>query len=134
MRPPLTVAQVLAWARAHRRLTGRWPTQHSGEVFGAPGETWKRLDTALRQGSRGLPGGTSLALLLADEAGVRNRASAPPLTAEGILGWADAHFHRTGRWPGAHSGPVAGAPGGVEFPQPGAHGRPAGTARGRLGA
>ena len=34
-----------------------------------------------------------------------------PLTAEQILAWADAHFGRTGRWPSANAGPVAGAPG-----------------------
>jgi hypothetical protein len=38
-------------------------------------------------------------------------ARKPPLTAEQILLWADAHRERTGRWPDARSGPVAGAPG-----------------------
>ena len=109
--PPLTEAKILAWARAHRRRTGRWPTQHSGAVAGAPGETWKRIDTTLRNGTRGLAGGDSLARLLARRLGVRNRTSAPRLTAERILDWADAHFRRTGRWPGAHSGPVREAPG-----------------------
>ena len=35
----------------------------------------------------------------------------PPLTVEQIVGWADAHHARTGRWPTAASGPVADAPG-----------------------
>jgi hypothetical protein len=34
-----------------------------------------------------------------------------PLTVQQILAWADAHKARTGRWPRAASGPVAGAPG-----------------------
>jgi hypothetical protein len=35
----------------------------------------------------------------------------PPLTAEQILGWADDHYARTGEYPRATSGPVAGATG-----------------------
>jgi hypothetical protein len=107
----LTVAQILAWADAHHQRRGRWPTQHSGPVTGASGQTWKRLDAALRSGSRGLPGGDSLARLLARERGARNRASAPALTVRKVLAWADAHCRRTGRWPTACSGPVLGAAG-----------------------
>jgi hypothetical protein len=35
----------------------------------------------------------------------------PPLTAEQILAWADAHHERAGRWPNQYAGPVADAPG-----------------------
>jgi hypothetical protein len=63
--PPLHVAQILAWARAHRRRTGRWPSAASGPVVGAPGETWNAVNAALAFGKRGLPGGSSLAKLLA---------------------------------------------------------------------
>jgi hypothetical protein len=34
-----------------------------------------------------------------------------PLTVDQILAWADLHHARTGRWPGAASGPVLDAPG-----------------------
>jgi hypothetical protein len=64
-RPPLTVEQVLAWADAYRARTGRWPAAGSGPVPKAPGETWAGIDQALRGGGRGLPGGYSLARLLA---------------------------------------------------------------------
>jgi hypothetical protein len=37
-----------------------------------------------------------------------NRAT---LTVQQILGWADAHRARTGRWPNPNSGPVLDAPG-----------------------
>jgi hypothetical protein len=60
----LAVAQVLAWADRHRRRTGRWPTAASGPVADAPGENWRALNLALREGYRGLPGGGSLARLL----------------------------------------------------------------------
>jgi hypothetical protein len=110
-RPPLTVAQVLAWADAHRSRTGRWPHAGSGPVAGAPGETWQAVSRALVRDSRGLPGGSSLASLLEEHRGKRNKARTPPLTAGQILQWAHAHRRRTGRWPRPDSGPVLDAPG-----------------------
>jgi hypothetical protein len=80
-------------------------------VAGAAGETWKGLDLALRFGHRGLPGGTSLAVLLAQRAGARNRAGLPALSEGRVVAWAEAHRRRTGRWPGRGSGAVAGAGG-----------------------
>jgi hypothetical protein len=38
---PLTVRQVLTWARAYRGRTGKWPAQHSGPISEAPAETWQ---------------------------------------------------------------------------------------------
>jgi hypothetical protein len=75
-----------------------------------PGLAWRGIDDALRFGYRGLPGGDSLARLLARERGARNSADVPPLTARQILAWADAHHARRGSWPTAHAGPVAGVP------------------------
>ncbi len=95
----------------HHRRTGSWPVQGSGPVAGTEGETWTGVDQALRKGRRKLPGGDSLARLLARKVGVRNGADAPRLTVEEILRWADAHFESTGIWPKDTSGPVAGAPG-----------------------
>ena len=63
-RPPLTVAQILAWADAHFARTGCWPSGYTGPVAGAPGEKWAGLDQALRVGVRGLPGGDTLAKVL----------------------------------------------------------------------
>src|SRR5690349_19753203 len=81
-KPPLSLTELLTWADRHRRLTGRWPTAASGPVGGAPGETWQALNRALVRGSRGLPGGTSLAAALAEYRGRRNKAAAPPLREE----------------------------------------------------
>src|SRR5436309_357023 len=64
-----------------------------------------------RRGLRGLPGGSSLARLLAERRGVRNHLALPKMTIAGILAWADAHHARTGRWPGRASGAIADAPG-----------------------
>src|SRR5262249_54054631 len=88
-----------------------WPRRDSGPVAGAPGETWSGINTALQCGLRGLPGGCSLADLLATERGHRNRKNLPPLRPRQILAWADAHRQRTGRWPTHESGPIPEAPG-----------------------
>jgi hypothetical protein len=62
-RPDLTIDQILAWAKAYRTLYGVWPTAHTGPI-GATGETWLGVDQALRAGTRGLPGRSSVARLV----------------------------------------------------------------------
>jgi hypothetical protein len=89
--PPLTVAEVITWADAHRDRTGRWPNAYSGPIPDAPlGTNWKLVDNGLRHGSRGLPGESSLAQLLAEQRGHRNIGALPRLTVAQILRWADA--------------------------------------------
>jgi hypothetical protein len=109
---PLTIRQILKWADAHYRRTGRWPSQWSGKIKGASGETWSGINVALRKGGRGFNGGSSLSRLLAQ------RCGKPPggprrarLTIKQILAWADEHHHRTGRWPSASSGRIPGSNG-----------------------
>jgi hypothetical protein len=107
----VSVAEVLRWADLHHEKHGVWPNAESGPVDRVPGFTWAKLDALLSQGRRGLPGGSSLARLLAQE-----RWGSPPklsaaLSVEQILAWADAHHARCGKWPTARSGPVAAAPG-----------------------
>jgi hypothetical protein len=63
-KPRLSPEQILAWADAHRRRTGRWPSAASGPVREVPGLTWLAVNGALYKGLRGLPGGDSLAQLL----------------------------------------------------------------------
>ncbi|HEV3022844.1 MAG TPA: hypothetical protein VGX76_10255 [Pirellulales bacterium] len=104
--PPYTIEQILAWADAHHARTGDWPQRSSGPIAESPGETWATVSAALTSGLRGLPGGSSLAQLLAERRGRRNIQDLPPLRVPEILGWADAHFARTGGWPEADSGPI----------------------------
>ena len=66
------------------------------------------VSIALRSGLRGLPGGSSLARLLAEHRGVRNPMNLSPLTIEQILVWADAHKAAIGDWPNQHTGQVTG--------------------------
>ena len=103
---PLTTRQILAWADAHHTRTGRWPNSWSGPITDAPGETWELVSNALMLGQPGLPGGSSVARLLATERGVRNIKALPPLSEAQILRWADDHHHRTAQWPNPRSGVV----------------------------
>lgn len=63
--PPLSVEQILVWADAHRKRSGKYPHALSGRIQGAS-LTWLTIDRALNGGYRGLPGGTSLARLLVE--------------------------------------------------------------------
>ncbi len=106
---PLTEEQILVWADGHRERTGRWPKRTSGSILDAPGETWASVSRSLQQGDRGLPGGSSLARLLAEYRGLKNQKNPSPLSVEQILHWADAYQTRTAQWPQATSGPIDGA-------------------------
>jgi hypothetical protein len=74
--PQLSCQQILEWADSHFKQTGRWPWAHAGPVLHATGETWAALDAALRNGARGLHGGSSVAQLLAKRRGESRRAHA----------------------------------------------------------
>ncbi|MGA2254329.1 MAG: hypothetical protein ABSG53_06695 [Thermoguttaceae bacterium] len=62
--PPLKEQQILTWARAYRKATGRWPSRESGPIAQSPENTWNSVDQALKTGARGLAGGLSLSRLL----------------------------------------------------------------------
>jgi hypothetical protein len=107
-RIPLTIEKILAWADAHHRRTGKWPTASSGPIPGARDEGWLGVDGALRFGRRGLAGGSSLRFLLAEHRGLTAPTNRKPLTVQQILAWADSYHQRTGgAWPTESAGPVA---------------------------
>ena len=107
-RERLTIAQILRWADAYHRRTGQWPRGQSTESpDGSATGTWCIIESALRLGRRGLPGGSSLARLLAAERGVRYDRARPQFSIKQVLAWADGHQQRTGRWPTMRSGRVA---------------------------
>jgi superfamily II DNA or RNA helicase len=109
--PNLSIKQILKWVDAHHSRTSQWPSQNSGNVLNAPGEKWANVDAVLHLGLRGLPPGLSLAQLLAEHRGVRNKMALPHLSIVQMLKWADAHYEKTGQWPKVNSGIVLGAPG-----------------------
>jgi hypothetical protein len=104
--PELSEEIILAWADRYYQQTGDWPNDQCAEVVGEKGEDWHNIDAALRQGLRGLPGGSSLASLFHAHGRRANRLSVTRLTVENILGWADAHHARMGNWPKMNSGEI----------------------------
>jgi hypothetical protein len=74
-------------------------------------DTWAGVNYALKVGSRGLPGSFSLAQLLSDQRGIRNRGNLGRLSIKEILIWADAYHETTGNWPKPNSGAIPDAPG-----------------------
>ncbi len=106
----LTVTRILTWARAHHHRTGKWPANNAGPIAGEAGENWQKMDSALRHGRRGLPGGSSLSKVLSASRGSSERYIAHPLTVQQVLRWADDHRRRTGRQPTSQSGTVHKAP------------------------
>ncbi len=98
--PPWSVEQILDWADAFHAEHGRWPMYtRDKRITKNMQETWKDVDANLRAGFRGLPGGSSLAQLLAEHRGKRNRSQPPLCSIEQILEWADAFHAKNGRWP-----------------------------------
>lgn len=71
--PRLTTSRILLWANDHKRLHGKWPAVKSGAVHMSSDEKWANIDDALRIGNRGLPGGSSLAKLLAKKKTINNK-------------------------------------------------------------
>jgi hypothetical protein len=109
--PRYTIRSIIAWTVAHHERTGTWPTNLSGPVVDAPGESWRAVDAALRKGARGLKGGSSLFQLLAEQHDVRRHLRIPAVTTSQILEWADAYFARFRLPPTAKSGTISGTAG-----------------------
>jgi hypothetical protein len=96
----LAIKEILAWADAHHRATGVWPRRTSGSVLGAPdGETWEAVDQASVAGDRGLPGGWSLADLLAEHRGVCKFWERSRQPIDEVFAWAVKHHPTTDYWP-----------------------------------
>jgi hypothetical protein len=109
-RPDLTAYQILDRADLIEAWSGGWPIKAEGRR-GLADTTWSLVAPCLKNGSRGLPGGSSLAKLLLEHRGRRHRELLPPLTPDLILSWEDEHHARTGDWPTQYTGPVDAAPG-----------------------
>jgi hypothetical protein len=83
--PRLTEQQILAWADAHIRRTGRWPSATAGPIPEAEGETWSAVYQALNVGRRGLPGGDSIRRILKRNGRVKPRRDSFVVGVEGQL-------------------------------------------------
>lgn len=123
-RPPprLTVNQILECADDYHQRTGNWPVAGSVIIPHLhPQVTWQTVNSALRHGDHGLPGGFTLAGLLKKHRGItrdRRRRSPVRVGQEGnpvlslgipeILARADEYRQKTGNWPTAVSGRLDG--------------------------
>ena len=109
--PRLTEEWIRERVRVHHGRTGQWPRVDSGQLLDVPGETWANINANLSVGGRGLAGASSLAMILEQHFGVRNRKHLPKLTENWIHERVKFHYEQTGQWPTAHSGKVLDAPG-----------------------
>ena len=106
-RRTLTISQILAWVDEFHQRTGKWPRRDSGRISGSLGETWCGIEMALKTCGRGLHmPGLSLAQLLAEQRGVRNRMRLPRFTERQIAAWTIARHDRIGTWPTVTSGTI----------------------------
>jgi hypothetical protein len=104
--PLITIAQLRQTVDAYRLAhAGRFPTTYDGDAL--PGLTWERIDSRLREGHRGLPGGTSLSKWL-DETYPAERHQAP-FTSTNMRAWVMAHLEANGgTFPHVASGDIPG--------------------------
>ena len=109
--PKLTVRQILAWTVAHYDRMRTWPTNLSGPILEAPGETWHGVDKALRTGGRGLPGDSSLFEVMVKAHRIRLHRRIPAPTTDQILDWAKSYFERHKKVPTQKSGRIPGTRG-----------------------
>jgi superfamily II DNA or RNA helicase len=109
-KPRISLEQILAWADEHYAKHSVWPCQTSGTIPGTL-ETWAGINHALERGHRGLNvSGYSIAKILQEHRGVRNRGDLPDLTEELVIGYADAYFAANKTWPKRDSGAIPGTP------------------------
>lgn len=108
---PLTEEQIIKWLQNHYDHIGEWPRRDSEHLFKLQGDSWSKIDTALREGLRGLPGGSSLAQLLKKYFGVGNIQSLPQLSIEEIKNCILMYKERTNEWPNEKSGSIPELPG-----------------------
>jgi DNA-binding XRE family transcriptional regulator len=71
---PLSIRTILRWADAYHERTGKWPNHLTGSIPESPGDSWAAVESALRSGLRGLPGGSSIYKLLKDQRQIPGRS------------------------------------------------------------
>lgn len=101
----ITIEQLRQAVEAHRLANGgRFPT--SAEGWALPGLAWGTIDTRLRDGACGLPGGSSLSRWL-DDAYPAERTS--PYTSASLRAWVTAHRNANGgAFPHVDTGAIPG--------------------------
>lgn len=103
---PHSVPKIKEWVQDWYARRGEYPIVTSGRIPGTLGETWVAVDAALRVGSRGLSGKSSLADFLFRHFGKRNAQNPPLLTASQIRDWIREWHELTGRYPQYDDGEI----------------------------
>lgn len=89
--PALSAKLILDWVKQYIDVHGKKPHRTSGIIEPVSEEykdiTWTIVNTALEVGTRGLPGGSSLARLIDNKMGIANPMDLPPLSEELIVNW-----------------------------------------------
>ena len=103
----LTEIQIVKAAKVYHKKHGKWPSLSS--VDAARGfdfkVSWRSINSALRGGFRGLPGGSSLHQLLVDHGLIDEVTN---LTEVQIVKAAKAHHKKHGKYPSSISGDASG--------------------------
>ena len=104
--PPLTEGMILGWCDSFFDRYHEWPRRSdSREVPGGyEGDSWSRIDYALRNRSRGLTHEKlSLPKLLADSnRGIKDGKLKQRLSEDLIFSWAKSYLEQHGVWPKGH--------------------------------
>jgi hypothetical protein len=102
-RTPLTKDLIIDWVHQHISKYNKKPRMLSGKIEFASGPykgiTWSAVNSALWKGGRGLVGGSSLANLIAEEFGIKNKMNLPPLTEKIICDWVGKFIEKNKRKP-----------------------------------
>ncbi len=117
--PKLDPADILRWADSFFATHGYWPYARSGPVAEKPRANWRAIDAALRNGARGLPGGSSLSHFLNEHRGLFGGRDGRPyrisderrIDMKKVMRWARAYRRKTGIWPHLGSGEIPGSGG-----------------------
>lgn len=104
-RDSMSVELVLAECRRYQQAHGEWPTVQSGECPTLKRETFAGMNWALREGYRGLPGGSSLRAEM-EKAGLVTPIET--VSVESILNEARAFLRRHARLPTCKDEPFVG--------------------------
>ena len=104
--PDLRQEKILEWCDLFKERNGMFPSNTSQSIAEMGTETFRSIDTALRENRRGLNGYSSLSNFLYEERGKRNNKSLPNLTKEKILEWMKNWYEEKGAWPTAGDGEI----------------------------
>ena len=115
--PRLTIEQILEWADAHCRRTGRFPSVDSGDVEGVEGENWSAIHVALGVAAGGCRPDGRWPACWRSKRGHRPGAQKRRLAIGQILAWADVHY---------------GQPADFRMPVPAVSGHPKAATTGRI--